>query len=176
MSELSELVNDPRNYDELDELYLCFIRLIGEENDGFYRYEFIFTDDINSVWSEDFAQKPACLVNDLMVDEQYITEVHIVRMKIKLDLIQNSCCFSGLSCYSNSTAGKCLTENRTWIFRPAARKALTPLLSHVTISISGHTKKTVKRRYDNGRDQTFQGTQVQHRKSRRDRRACVSSV
>ena len=94
MSELSELVNDPRNYDELDELYLCFIRLIGEENDGFYRYEFIFTDNVDEVFGEDFNQKPSCLVNDLMVDEQYVTEVHIVRTKIKLDLIQNSCCFS----------------------------------------------------------------------------------
>lgn len=94
MSELSELVNDPRNYDELGELYLCFIRLIGEENDGFYRYEFIFTDNVDEVFGEDFNQKPSCLVNDLMVDEQYVTEVHIVRTKIKLDLIQNSCCFS----------------------------------------------------------------------------------
>lgn len=94
MSELSELVNDPRNYDELGELYLCFIRLIGEENDGFYRYEFIFTDNVDEVFGEDFNQKPACLVNDLMVDEQYVTEVHVVRTKIKLDLIQNSCCFS----------------------------------------------------------------------------------
>ena len=95
MSELTDIVNDPRNYDEVNEdLKLCFIRLIGEENDGFYRYEFIFTDNIDEVWSEDFAQKPACLVNDLMVDEQYVTEVHIVKTKIKLDLIQNSCCFS----------------------------------------------------------------------------------
>ena len=96
MSELSELVNDPRNYDELGELYLCFIRLIGEENDGFYRYEFIFTDNVDEVWSDndDFAQKPACLVNNMMVAEQYVTEVHIVKTKIKLDLIQDSCCFS----------------------------------------------------------------------------------
>lgn len=24
-----------------EEVYLCFINLIGEENDGYYRYEFI---------------------------------------------------------------------------------------------------------------------------------------
>lgn len=106
MSELSNLVDDPRNYDELKDVYLCFIRLIGEENDGFYRYEFIFTDNIDEVWSEndDFAQKPACLVNDLMVDEQYVTEVHIVKMKIKLDLIQNSCCFSVSDSYDGILA------------------------------------------------------------------------
>ena len=41
--------------EELDNtLYLCFIRLIGEENDGYFRYEFIFTDKPDEVWGEDF--------------------------------------------------------------------------------------------------------------------------
>ena len=75
-------------------LNLCFIRLIGEENDGYYRYEFIFTNDIDSAYGENFEQKPACLVNDLMISDEYITEIHIVKMKIKLDLIQNNCCFA----------------------------------------------------------------------------------
>ena len=78
---------------------LCFIRLIGEENDGFYRYEFIFTDNVDEVWGENFDQKPACLVNNLMVSEEYVYEIHIVKMKIKLDLIQNNCCFSVSDCY-----------------------------------------------------------------------------
>ena len=75
-------------------VYLCFIRLIGEENDGYYRYEFIFTDNVEEVFGENFNQKPACLVNGLIVDDKYITEIHIVKMKIKLDLIQDNCCFS----------------------------------------------------------------------------------
>lgn len=82
-----------------EKLYLCFIRLIGEENDGYYRYEFIFTNDVDNVFGEDFDQKPACLVNNLMVDDEYITEIHIVKMKIKLDLIQDNCCFSISDCY-----------------------------------------------------------------------------
>lgn len=85
--------------DSEEKIYLCFIRLIGEENDGYYRYEFIFTNNIDEVWGEDFNQKPACLVNDLMVSDEYITELHIVKMKIKLDLIQNNCCFSISDCY-----------------------------------------------------------------------------
>jgi len=80
--------------EEKETLCLCFIRLIGEENDGYYRYEFIFTDNIDEAWGENFDQKPACLVNNLMVEDKYITEIHIVKMKIKLDLIQNNCCFS----------------------------------------------------------------------------------
>ena len=88
----------------MEEQYLCFIRLIGEENDGYYRYEFIFTNRIDEVWSEDFNQKPACLVNDLMVDDEYISEIHIVKMKVKLDLIQNNCCFSVSDSYDGIVA------------------------------------------------------------------------
>ena len=81
--------------EELDStLYLCFTRLIGEENDGYFRYEFIFTDKPDEVWGEDFDQKPACLVNDLMVSDEYVSEIHIVKTKIKFDLIQDNCCFS----------------------------------------------------------------------------------
>lgn len=84
---------------EIKEVFLCFIRLIGEENDGYYRYEFIFTEDIDTVFGDGFNQRPACLVNNLMVDDQYISEVHIVKMKIKLELVQDNCCFSMSDCY-----------------------------------------------------------------------------
>ena len=87
------------NMEDEEVVKLCFIRLIGEENDGFYRYEFIFTDNVDEVWGENFDQKPACLVNNLMVSEEYVYEIHIVKMKIKLDLIQNNCCFSVSDCY-----------------------------------------------------------------------------
>lgn len=40
--------------EEEEKVFLCFIRLIGEETDGYYRYEFIFTDDIDAVWGENF--------------------------------------------------------------------------------------------------------------------------
>ena len=87
-----------------ENVYLCFIRLIGEENDGYYRYEFIFTDNIDEVFGEGFEYKPACLVNNLIVDDKYITEIHIIKMKINLDLIQNNCCFSINDCYDGIIA------------------------------------------------------------------------
>lgn len=87
-----------------EKINLCFIRLIGEENDGYYRYEFIFTNNIDEVFGENFEQKPACLANNLMVSEEYIYEIHIVKMKIKLDLIQNNCCFSISDCYDGVIA------------------------------------------------------------------------
>lgn len=83
---------------------LCFIRLVGEENDGYYRYEFIFTENIDEVWGEDFNVKPACLINNLMVSDEYIAEIHIVKAKLKLELIQNNCCFSVSDSYDGIVA------------------------------------------------------------------------
>jgi len=88
--DILEIEEDPR---------LCFIKYVGEETDGYYRYEFVFTNNTSEVFGEDFNQKPACLVNNLMVDEKYIWEVHTVKMKIKLELIQDNCCFSVSDCY-----------------------------------------------------------------------------
>lgn len=85
------------NEDE-EEARLGFIRLIGEESDGYYRYEFIFTTNIDEFWGENFEYKPAGLVNGLVPEDKYINEIHVVKMKIKLDLIQNSCCFGFQDC------------------------------------------------------------------------------
>ena len=76
-----------------EKLYLCFINLVGEENDGYYRYEFIFTDNPDECWGEDYEYKPAGLVNGLYPNDEYITEIHIIKMKVKLDLAQNNACF-----------------------------------------------------------------------------------
>lgn len=84
--------------EEEEVVKLGFIHLIGEETDGYYRYQFIFTNNIDEFWGENFDQKPCGLVNGLMPNEEYIYEVHIVKMKIKLDLIQDNCCFGFQDC------------------------------------------------------------------------------
>ena len=90
--------------EELNEVYLGFVRLIGEENDGYYRYEFIFTDNPDEFWGEDWEYKPASLVNELKPSDEYITEIHIVKTKIKFDLIQNNSCFSMQDCLDGCVA------------------------------------------------------------------------
>ena len=87
-----------------EQINLCFIRLIGEENDGYYRYEFIFTDNIDEVFGENFEYKPAGLVNDLIPSDEYITEIHIVKTKIKFDLVQNNMCFGMQDCMDGIVA------------------------------------------------------------------------
>ena len=39
-----------------------------------------------------------------MISEEYITEVHTVKTKIKFDLIQDNCCFSVSDCYDGIIA------------------------------------------------------------------------
>lgn len=90
--------------DDNENVYLCFVRLIGEENDGYYRYEFIFTDNVDEIFGENWEFKPCCLVNDLMPSDEYITEIHIVKTKIKFDLVQNNCCFGMQDCLDGIVA------------------------------------------------------------------------
>lgn len=80
------------------ELMLGFIRLVGEETDGLFRYEFVFTDNIDEFWGDNFEYKPCCLCNGLTPLDEYVTEIKIVRTKLKFDLIQDSCCFGFQDC------------------------------------------------------------------------------
>ena len=90
--------------DNNEKIYLCFVRLIGEENDGYYRYEFIFTNNPDEAWGENWEYKPCCLVNDIMPSDEYITEIHIVKTKIKFDLVQDNCCFGMQDCLDGIVA------------------------------------------------------------------------
>lgn len=86
------------NIQDDSQLYLGFIRLIGAESDGIDNYEFIFTNNIDEFWGENFEYKPCCLCNDLIPNDEYITEIHKIRTKIKFDLVQDNCCFSMQDC------------------------------------------------------------------------------
>ena len=90
--------------EETKDVSLLFIRLIGEENDGYYRYEFIFTDNPDEAWGDDWEYKPSGLVNTLIPSDEYITEIHIVKTKIKFDLIQYNMCFSMQDCMDGCVA------------------------------------------------------------------------
>ena len=89
-------MNENTNIDK--ELFLCFVNLVGKEEDGKYRYEFIFTDNPDEVWGEDFEYKPCSLINNLMVADAYKTETHVVKTDIQFDLIQNNGCFGMQDC------------------------------------------------------------------------------
>lgn len=70
---------------------LCFIRLIGKEIEEYYEYEFMFSSNLNEFKIEE-DNNPCCLSQTIKPVTDVI--IHIVKTKIKLDLIQDNCCFS----------------------------------------------------------------------------------
>lgn len=87
-----------------DRLYLGFVRLIGQEIDEYYCYEFIFTESPGTFWGEDFDYKPCGLCNSLFPDEKYVDKLIKVKTKIKFDLIQDSLCFGFQDCADGAVA------------------------------------------------------------------------
>lgn len=84
--------------------HLCLVNLVGEESDGKLRYEFIFTENIDEVFGENFEYKPSCMVNNLSVSDEYISEVRVIRTNNRLNLIQDCCCFSVSDAYDGVVA------------------------------------------------------------------------
>lgn len=87
-----------------EDLALGFVNFVGMEDDGRYRYEFIFTDNIDDFWGEDFEYKPCSIINHLMPSEQYKTKTCIVKTHIKFDLVQNNSCFGMQDCLDGCIA------------------------------------------------------------------------
>lgn len=77
---------------------LVYVKLIGIEDGGYYRYEFMFSNDISSFSVEGDCDQ--CCLSDGITPVNH-TSTCVVKMKFKLDLIQNSCCFS----FAHAAAG-----------------------------------------------------------------------
>ena len=70
---------------------LVFIRLIGVEDGGLRRYEFMFSDDIDTFFVE--GDNDQCCLSEEITPIGH-SRTYIVKMGFKLDLIQDNCCFS----------------------------------------------------------------------------------
>ena len=81
-----------------EECKLCFIKNIGLNLNGEYQYEFIFSENVNEFWGENFEYSPCCLCNELLPHEEYCHLVKTVKLSFPLTLIQESCCFSMQDC------------------------------------------------------------------------------
>lgn len=78
--------------------YLCFVTYIGKDIDDKFMYEFIFSDDSESFWVENGEYKPCCLCRDLNPEEDSYNLTKTIKTNLKLDLIQDSCCYSFSDC------------------------------------------------------------------------------
>lgn len=81
-------------------LFLFMIKYVGEDIDEMNNYEFLFgyEEQMDTFWGDNFDQKPACLCNDIEPLEDTFDTIKKIRMKIKLDLAQESCCHSMADC------------------------------------------------------------------------------
>lgn len=82
----------------MNDEYLCFVNCVGKDVDNIYTYEFLFTDDPDTFWNEDFDVKPLGLCSKIHIDERTYTSKVTFKTTIKLDVIQENCCFSMQDC------------------------------------------------------------------------------
>ena len=98
MDDKIHILDEDMTNNEEETEYLCFVNLKGKSMDDVYCYEFIFSTQPDSFWGENFEYMPCCLCDGLKPSDEYVTTVSIVNTKIKLNLIQDSCCFSFQDC------------------------------------------------------------------------------
>jgi hypothetical protein len=89
--------NEPQEQED-SRLYLCFVRHVGKEAGGEHRYEFIFSENPDVFWGENFEYKPCGLCNELIPDVKYVDKTSVVRTIINLDIVTDSNCFSFQDC------------------------------------------------------------------------------
>lgn len=77
---------------------IVFIKKIGKSNDNMNLYEFLFSNEIESVWGLDWEVKPANICNIQNLDEDMFQEKHIIKTSIDLYLVQKNNCFSMQDC------------------------------------------------------------------------------
>ena len=80
-------------------LVLCFARHIGDDVEGKHIYEFLFTNNPDEFFGENFEYNPACLVHELTPFDEAYQLVRIVTTDIKFKLAQESCCYSMQDCF-----------------------------------------------------------------------------
>lgn len=77
-----------------EELFLIYIKYIGQNHDENYMYEFYFSTYIDDVWGDNFEHKPAGICRELEPYNDNISEIKRITLKFQLDLAQEQTCFS----------------------------------------------------------------------------------
>ena len=85
-------------------LYVIYVQEVGKDNDNKYVYEFLISEDADSVWMENYNEIPVCNEQDTKPSEEYYDYVKELRTNIKLSLGQNNCCVSFMDIKDNIAA------------------------------------------------------------------------
>jgi hypothetical protein len=85
-------------------LYVIYVQEVGKDNDNNYVYEFLISEDADSVWNDAWNEIPVCNEQDTKPSEEYYDYVKELRTDIKLSLGQNNCCVSFMDIKDNIAA------------------------------------------------------------------------
>lgn len=82
-------------------LYVIYVQEVGKDNDDNFVYEFLVSEDPDSVWGDNWNEKPAGNELNLKPSDDYYDYVKELRSNIKLDLGQNNLCVSFMDIKDN---------------------------------------------------------------------------
>lgn len=85
-------------------LYVIYVQEVGKDNDGNYVYEFLISEDPDSIWMDSWNEIPVCNETDVKPSQDYYDYVKELRTDIKLSLGQNNCCVSFMDIKDNIAA------------------------------------------------------------------------
>ena len=85
-------------------LYVVYVQEVGKDNDGNYVYEFLISEDPDSIWMDSWNEIPVCNETDVKPSQDYYDYVKELRTDIKLSLGQNNCCVSFMDIKDNIAA------------------------------------------------------------------------
>lgn len=77
---------------------LVFINKMGTNIDGFNIYEFLFSNEPETVWCENWNVKSAGVCGKIPPDESTYDKVKVLQTNIVLDVAQENMCFSMQDC------------------------------------------------------------------------------
>lgn len=84
--------------------YVIYVQEVGKDNDNNYVYEFLISEDPDSVWVDSWNELPVCNEQDTKPSEDDYDYVKELRTDIKLSLGQNNCCVSFMDVKDNIAA------------------------------------------------------------------------
>lgn len=73
---------------------LIYVNKIGTTPDGQNIYHFMYSDDIDNVWMEQWSEKPACNCHYLCPDAEMVTYTKEVKTEVDLITCTSACCNS----------------------------------------------------------------------------------
>ena len=85
-------------------LYVIYVQEVGKDNDNNYVYEFLISEDPDSVWVDNWNELPVCNEKDTKPSEDDYDYVKELRTDIKLSLGQDNCCVSFMDIKDNIAA------------------------------------------------------------------------